>query len=155
MTMQDPKGLKGGAKQLWIKANQSFILEYCKRFGPEDTCERFGIGRQVLDELIKDSDQQREFDRIDRIEMLAKMAMDSARESKHKINILEKQYGDFTTTVSDQIARNFLAPLLRSAIRIPERLEALQGNNPLAMKDFDSEANKLPDGCRRSECEHR
>ena len=119
----DLKGLSGGSKQIWIKQNKKLVVDYYNTFGSEDTCQKFCLGQETLQKIL-DSYEDKVFDdRLERLALKCEIATDAGRHARHELNVMRKQFELFQESVADQLAKNFLIPLLKHTLRLPAELE--------------------------------
>lgn len=67
-------------------------------------------------------------------------------ELRGKQNRLELQWGEFTSIVSQQIAKRIIAPWLQSQIHVPDDLLIENRKDPLSLEDLESILKKRGEG---------
>lgn len=144
------KGMRGGRKQMWLREHRALVLEYLNAYGPEETIKHFNMKRSTLDSLVNRVEPwnptpfAKAEKALQQIEILREQVYDTNARQRY----MEVQFGQFAETVSDQISRKFLAPLLRHTIKLPKSLEIEQKPDPLELsglpKEKTNNANSKP-----------
>lgn len=146
---KDLEGLNAAELQMWRRQHRKEILDYLEQNGKEATMKRYRFSHQdVFERFIEHPPPPRpsceKFTKLDKVEMLAQMALASGRESKSEIRELKEAYEKFTDSVGDQLAQKFFLPLLRMALKVDPSLE-LKPDRSLEIDSLFEPQEKIPD----------
>lgn len=136
-------GLKGGEKRLWLKIHHDEVLSYLDIHGQIETRRHFALASDyLLNELPKrdsyrpgpnDGIRIKPVDR-DEFEYLHHEVI----ELRQEVHELKRLFSMFSDSVSLQIAKKFLAPMLSSMIDISPDMDMVkdEDSNPLNVRNL-------------------
>lgn len=129
----DVVGLKGGAKQLWLKLHKREVLDYYLLHDIAATCEEFNMGILTVQDMIKNSGEEL-FEKPvppaeisnDKILIRLELVEGRTRETNGLVRQLQEDYNNFIPSVAEQVARGYLIPAIvkgLKTIKLPALLE--------------------------------
>lgn len=138
--MDSLRGVSGGRKQLWLRQNHELVVQYHDAFGREATLERFVMEPGTLDKLLATRpDKRLKQTESDKINFRVAHLVERVNMAEAEVRSLKRDYGKFTEVVADTISRQFLEPLLRHTIQMPDSLVLQPRDNPLKLDVGDNE----------------
>ena len=133
-------GTKGGQKQLWLRQNFELVIGFHHVFGRDATLVQFNIKPSTLDSLLtRYKDSLIKQSEAERLNIKINYIVDVLNQTRNEVMGLKRDYGKFTVVVADIIAKQFLEPLLRHMLAVPDSLELKEMDDPLKIEDFNFE----------------
>jgi len=113
----DPRKLKGGQKQLWLRENRQVVLDYMGKYGRSCTMLRFGIWRgESLDRLIEWEAEDELPVRQSEVRMAsstARASLDLSKDAHIEIRKLKEAHQQFVYEVADRLQDTLFIPMLK------------------------------------------
>lgn len=150
--IEELRGLRGGAKNLWIRCHKEEILNYCTRFGEERCRRHFGLNRDnILPELehrpVKDktTDILQEDFRFKRVEYGEyEILHQDVIALRNEVLELKRLFALFEDSISGQLVQKFFKPLLSRALSINSDLESINNDvDPLDVRAILKQSSRL------------
>jgi len=137
--MQELKpGTKGGRKQLWLRQNFELVIGFYQVFGQDATLEQFNLKQSTLDSILtRYNDELLKQSEAEKLNTKVNYIIEALNDTRAEVRGLKRDYGRFTQVVADTISRQFLEPLIRHTIQVPDSLELKPCDDPLRIDDAD------------------
>ena len=138
-------GMKGGAKQKWLRLHRDEVITYFELHGEQATRDRYNILKdETWRRLLNPNTRQpkSKLTKADRAIARAEIAEEGLREVKREVGELKMQFGRFVPLVANQITEKFFVPLLSGKLELPPELVYKPGPDPLDMTNFDGKLVK-------------
>ena len=138
MTKELQPGTKGGQKQLWLSQHFELVIGFYQVFGREATLQQFNLKQSTLDSLLtRYNDSLLKKSEAEKLNAKVNYIIEALNDTRHEVRGLKRDYSRFTEVVADTISRQFLEPLIRHTIQVPDSLELKPIDDPLRLDDAD------------------
>jgi hypothetical protein len=131
-------GTGGGTKNMWLRQNHDLVMGYYRTFGREETMLRFNLKNSTLDSLLtRHNNNLLKQSEAEKLNTKVNYLIDALNDTRTEVRGLKRDYSRFTAVVADTISRQFLEPLIRHTIQVPDSLELKPMDDPLRIDDVD------------------